>query len=72
MGGWPCSHEAGTEEGIAVIFRNPAKEKLRAGGHVVGFNVFECLLPPSPCSGNLPIGPPGPPFPPNGAFRSRR
>ena len=55
-----------------MTFRNPAKEKLRAGGPVVGFNVFECPLPPSPCSGNLPIGPPGPPFPPNGAFRSRR
>lgn len=26
-------------------FRNPAKEKLRAGEPVVGFNVFECLLP---------------------------
>ena len=46
-----------------MIFRNPAKEKLRAGEPVVGFNVFECLLPPSPCSGNLPIGPPGPPVP---------
>ena len=28
-----------------MIFRNLAKEKLRAGEPVVGFNVFECLLP---------------------------
>ena len=28
-----------------MIIRNPAKEKLRAGEPVVGFNVFECLLP---------------------------
>ena len=28
-----------------MIFTNPAKEKLRAGEPVVGFNVFECLLP---------------------------
>ena len=28
-----------------MIFTNPAKEKLRAGEPVVGFNVFECLRP---------------------------